>query len=309
VPHLRKPPRPIAIFCSDIHLSLKAPPARSGEPDWLETQGRYFAHLKRLQGLSPEPHRCPVFHAGDLFDRWNAPADLINFAIAELPRNFHSIAGQHDLPYHNRELIRRSAYWTLVESGTINDLTDYRDPLERFNVTGIQWGELDEGDAPLPPGTPGRRIAVCHAYCWRGDCSFPGAPESASHRARTAQLKGKFDLAFFGDNHRPFRTKSGEFRLINCGGFVRRLSSEANHRPACYLLDSNLNVHPDFLPIEDDVFAAQPGRDSPAREKIEIGDAIGESLDFVTLLKNSLDGLSPEVRGELITILEEAHGV
>ena len=99
----------IAIFAADLHLSLKAPIWRSTEQDWFEAMLRPLVELRTLATL----HNCPIVYAGDIFDKWNSPPELINFAIEHLPKG-HAIPGQHDLPLHNYEDIRKSAYWTLV---------------------------------------------------------------------------------------------------------------------------------------------------------------------------------------------------
>ena len=107
----------IAVLCSDIHLSLKCPVARSAEPNWLEATKRSLDELRSVA----EEHNAHVVVAGDIFDRWNSPPEIINFAIENLP-NCYAIPGQHDLPNHRYEEIERSAYYTLIKAGIIENL-------------------------------------------------------------------------------------------------------------------------------------------------------------------------------------------
>jgi hypothetical protein len=104
---------------------LKAPVWRSAEEDWLEAQRRPLKEVRELQN----EHQCVVICAGDIFDRnrkisdgWDAPAELINFALEELPDGMYAIPGQHDLPNHQYIDIGRSAYWTLVKIGKIKNI-------------------------------------------------------------------------------------------------------------------------------------------------------------------------------------------
>jgi len=107
----------IAILCSDIHLCHTPPVARSAEPDWYVAMERQLDELRAVA----EQHGAPIVCAGDIFDRWNSPPELINFAIQSSPK-MHSIPGQHDLPHHRYEDMQRSAYWTLVAAGVLTDL-------------------------------------------------------------------------------------------------------------------------------------------------------------------------------------------
>src|SRR4051812_12555947 len=71
------PPKVNSLWCSDIHLSHKPPIARSAEPCWYSAMQR---QLDELRSVALELD-VPIFVAGDIFDRWNPPPELINFAI------------------------------------------------------------------------------------------------------------------------------------------------------------------------------------------------------------------------------------
>ena len=109
----------IAIEVADLHLSHRGPSNRTAKPDWYEIMAYY---LDQLTALQIKYDHCPIVVAGDFLDHWNQPPELINFLIDELPENIYGIPGQHDLPNHSYDHIHRSAYWTLVEAGKINDI-------------------------------------------------------------------------------------------------------------------------------------------------------------------------------------------
>jgi DNA repair exonuclease SbcCD nuclease subunit len=110
----------IAILCSDIHLSERAPIARAVGQDWFTVQKRYLDQLRELK----EKHNAILIVAGDVFDYWKSSPELINFAIVHMPECY-AVPGQHDLPNHNYNDLHKSAYWTLVEAKIIKHLDPY----------------------------------------------------------------------------------------------------------------------------------------------------------------------------------------
>ena len=114
-------PNAIAILCSDLHLSLTKPACRA-DKDWMEVQAHYLKQLEDTAG------NLPIFCAGDIFDRWNAPPELINFALRNLPDDMLCVPGQHDLPNHRLDEKHRSGYGVLSNAGKIEDLSNKKHP-------------------------------------------------------------------------------------------------------------------------------------------------------------------------------------
>lgn len=243
------PPFVVGIAISDLHLSMTPPLARAGEPDWFAAMKRPLDQVKEMR----ERYKCPVVCAGDIFDRWNAPAELINFAIKNLPF-MYAVPGQHDLPLHNYADIKRSAYWTLVEAQKVIDIKpgvpvpagDY------MLLDGYPWGfEVKPCKANHIIG--GYNVAVVHAYCWTKKTSYPGAPMTHHLGAFKKKLRG-YKVALFGDNHAGFLVKDDEgTHVLNCGGFMRRKSDQADYEPKVGLLWSNGDVTRVRLDTSQDV--------------------------------------------------------
>lgn len=243
---------PIAILCSDLHLSLTAPVARSAEPDWLAAQKRQLDQLRALH----RELRVPVICAGDILDHWRSPPELLNFAIENLPHGMLAIPGQHDLPLHNYGDIRKSGYHTLCQAGVIENLhpgTPVPLPGSRVLVWGFPWG------FPVKPVGKSRdlNLAVVHAFIWQSkETAYPGAPEEATVSARSKSLAG-YNAAVFGDNHKPFLTHKNGCVVFNHGGFQRRRSDERNHRPSLGLLMDDLTVELHPLDCSQDLWIDQ----------------------------------------------------
>lgn len=222
----------LAIMVSDLHLQHRPPLARAEEPDWYEAMARPLREIRELCAQNPS---AKVIYAGDIFDRWNPPPQVINFAIKELPPGY-AVPGQHDLPCHAYDQRHRSAYGTLVAAKVIRDLP----PAERvrcgggLNLVGFPWGfDLEE----RPPQVVGLTVAVCHRFIWRKGATYPGAPEAGHVRSLQRKLQG-FDVGLFGDNHKPFDVPARDRlpAIHNNGGMMIRKADEAEHRPSCGLL-------------------------------------------------------------------------
>lgn len=282
----------IAIFCSDLHLSLKAPISRAGEPNWFDAMARQLGELEELRVV----HDCPIICAGDIFDKWNSGPELINFALKTLPNGICAIPGQHDLPLHNYEDIKKSAYWTLVQAGRINNLKPGDDlPFGEFYLTAFPWGY------PIEPSQRGDliHIAVVHEYIWSSKgTSYPGAPEENKLTKGRKDLAG-YDVAVFGDNHKGFDTKMGDCHVVNCGGFMRRNADQIGYQPRAALLfeDGSIGLH--YYDTSKDVIEAkgpiiEVGEDMELQEFMSELMSLEEStLDFEEAMGQALEKIKP----------------
>lgn len=267
----------IAIFLSDIHLSLNPPVWRSAEPDWMKAQARPLIEIQKLQ----KEENCPILCAGDINDRnkgiadgWNVPPELINWAMKHLPgqhpeySRFYGIPGQHDTPNHRYEDIYRSAFQTLVnakkieelepEQETIISLYDnlIQDKFDDIRVFGFPFG------FPIKPCpyTEGEKfcIAVVHDYIWIPGHSYPDAPEERSLRKLHRNPEGGkfygYNVVVYGDNHKGFTTHAGKTTIFNCGTLMRRKSDEIDYKPQVGLLLESGEVISHYLDISKDKY-------------------------------------------------------
>ncbi len=254
--------RVVLIAASDIHLSLTPPVARSSEEDWLAVQKRYLKQLGKLTQVRQEDdgnvwfEEVPIVYAGDLFDRWNSSAELINFALTYLPKGY-AIPGQHDLPNHSLAHIKRSAFWTMVEAGKLV-LLDPKKPLELGNVRlhAFPWGVkvaplLTAHDLLL-------EVAVIHSFIYSKSTGYVGAPETNRMKKWRAKLRG-YDVALFGDNHITTtynleKKKAKQVSIFNPGSFLRRKRDEIEHKPVVGLVCSDGSIKRHYLDCSKDKF-------------------------------------------------------
>lgn len=298
-----------AIFVADLHLQAKAPLARSTEPDWFEAVARPLAEIS---GLALR-YKAPVLYAGDIFDRWNAAPEVINFALAHLPPGY-AVPGQHDLPNHNYDEIKRSAYWTLVEAGKLVNLPPNH-PFEIYEwggltVYGYPWGyeqiPLDGGDGD------GLHVAIAHKFVYTKDTGYPGAPTDGQISACRQNLAG-YDVAVFGDNHKGFtyRVKGGSL-VFNCGGMMRRKIDERDYKPSIGLLHSDGTVTRHYLDTTQDKFVESTEAEELVEKLLDMTEFVAElrglgtddALDFGTAIRRFLD--SNRVSGRTRDLVLEA---
>ncbi len=292
----------VAILCSDIHLSDKAPACRSDEPDWFAAMRR---PLDELSAVSKQ-HRCPVLCAGDIFDRHNASPALISFALQYLPDKFYAIPGQHDLPGHRVDKLLDSAYGVCVQAGQIRHLSKPTQ-IAGFTVFPFQWGDSPYLDLNLGWETlSGPKIAINHQFVWCSGASYPGAKESG--RFNHFEDIG-FDICHFGDNHIGFQSGC----VVNSGGFMRRTINDLQRSPSIWLLQEDFSVNQYFLDTSEDIYTHEDAPDLFTSEldylaKDESRAFVSDGrVDFRTRLIDAAEKKS-EVLKICREALEEAEG-
>ncbi|HUW45947.1 MAG TPA: metallophosphoesterase [Dehalococcoidia bacterium] len=289
-------PQVVAILCGDIHLSLSPPLARAKEKDWLEAQARPLKQLRKLK----REYDVPILCAGDIFDRWNSPPELINWALDNVPK-MYTIPGQHDLPTHNYGLMHKSAYWTMAMAANKDKGIHDLEPNENHLLRGIHLEAFPWGHSLTPPQSSKKgqlKVALVHQYVWIIGATYPGAPMDAMLRGGMKEMKG-WDVIVFGDNHKGFLTTKGKTTIFNCGGFQRRKSDEIGSKPQvgllyddgsvkAYLLDTSKDV------IEETSTALEVHEDMGLEEFLEELTKLQESqLDFEEAMRQLLRERKP----------------
>jgi hypothetical protein len=280
------------------------------------------SYLKQLEDLQTKCNGVPILCAGDVLDHWDSPPELINFAIEHLPPYLHAVPGQHDLPNHSPEQIKRSAYWTLVEAGKIINLACQRMNIGRVRVFPFRWGKEVY---PRRGGEEPDRldVALIHSYIWsRGHRHGGLNPDKPNEQHLTRwlpKLKG-YDVALFGDNHKGFKAHPYGGRLVvyNNGTFIRRHSDERGFAPRVGIIYADSYVQEHHLDTSQDVFVDDPAEEvTPgvsgldAGELLEIirkqGDATIQFTEAVRHYLREQAGLTAGARKLITELLEKAR--
>lgn len=258
----------IAILCADLHLSSKPPIWRSAEEDWYKAMQRPLDEIVDLQ----TDYDCPILCAGDIFDKWNSSAELINFALGYLPDRMYCIPGQHDLPDHNYSEIHRSAYETLVRAGKIrNILINNPRGLDDIWIWGFPFGNKL---SPHLNKDSRCKIALVHEYKWIPGYSYPNPPKE--NKLSTALAANGYDVIVYGDNHNGFLyANMAGTAIFNCGTLMRRKSDEIDYKPQVGLLLESGRVEPHFLDISQDKYIDGVDNSAPV-EEMDMSEFIAE---------------------------------
>lgn len=308
----------IAILLADIHLSLKPPIWRSAEPDWFEAMKRPLDEVKRLQ---KQYDNCPVLCAGDIFNLWNSPPELINFAAEALPQ-MYAIPGQHDLPLHRYEDIKKSAYYSLIKMDVIqNILPGCSIRLGKFDggfeLNGFPYGY----DIEVKRAQTNRlSVAMAHQYVWIKGFSYPNAPMHENLAGRTTKFSNSkilgYDVIVYGDNHKGF---SGlgvgkcnvKTEIFNCGSLIRRSIDEVSYNPQVGLLLQSGEVKRHYLDITSDKYLAilntvNTKTEMELQEVIKSLELLGTtSLNFSEAIKQATSKVDSKVREIILKAMEQ----
>jgi hypothetical protein len=183
----------------------------------------------------------PVLCSGDVFDKWNSPPQLINFAMKGLPK-MYSIPGQHDIPNHNHDEMDKSAYRSL-EGIRLFSPNDAAILLPEIKTDWYAWEK-----EPPQRKHEFNGISIIHRYVWSGDCKFPGAPPTSNAKAIAKEYDSR--LVVCGDNHKGFYAE--KYNVFNCGGFFRRNSDQVDYQPRVGIVYENMKVIPYHLDTRED---------------------------------------------------------
>lgn len=285
------------------------PPVSRAETDWLTVQQEALAAIARLG----KKYQCPIFWPGDLFDKWNSPPELINWAMRNIPRRSYAVAGNHDLPLHRYDDIHKSAYWTLVQTGVLTHLTAHPTMIQldagrpNLVVYGFSHGQKADNTRPVSRGPDKINLAVVHDYCWADGHAHPGAPEDKHWVAQMDKFKNNgFHAVVFGDNHSTFFRQA----VANPGTVIARTTAEREQAPCVGLLkrDGRIVIQPLRLSaawnVQEKPEEAEVDTTAFMRELSELGDA---AVNFAVAIRRVLDKkkVSQTVRELVLSYLED----
>jgi DNA repair exonuclease SbcCD nuclease subunit len=291
----------IAVACSDIHLSDKAPVARMGEPDWHGKQKDALDFIVDTAHVAD----VPLIVAGDLFHVARSTPAMEILAMDCLSRDeLIMIPGQHDLPNHSIDNAGRSSYGVL---------TRYLDDMGCFSIsqrspfpcyTSYPYGAERGPCEPLN----GINVAVMHDLVWRGKPPYPGAPEDGNTKNLVKSMPG-YDFIVAGDNHKGFSCKVGDTTVVNCGSMMRRSADQEDYKPRCYVLYDDGSVEPRYLPIEDDVFTREHRDTQKAKDaRVEAFVSHLQDIEVDLSFEVNLDRFckANKVGEDIVEIIQEA---
>lgn len=279
------------MICSDMHLRHTCPVWRNPESDWYDVMYRMFQELDYVLEILKVGSRPSLMIAGDVFDRWDNPSQLVYFAVENfknLETQILAIPGQHDLPYHSDGSMHMSSFGVLQRAGIIEypKRREIRIGNNVFHFYG--WNDKLVKRFKRMSNQNLTHICLVHRYVWMKNCTIPNAPEDG-HVSHVYKKVGQPDFLFTGDNHVGFWHK--ETGTFNCGAMFRTSKDQIDYQPRIAILFDNGRVVPYYLSIEKDVHMTVEDADTIQKAVNELNDA--DFSDFAFELRNmGRDGLN-----------------
>jgi len=248
---------------------------------------------------------CPIVCAGDVFDRWNPPAELVSWAIDHLPE-MYAIPGQHDLNGHDYERRMDGAYGALVKAGVIHDLPseewfilpDSTEGRPEVFIWANPWGRYAEPTV-RPDWEGAITLQVMHKYVYNSKkVAYKDAPVNG---LVDPKITGVFDAVLSGDNHIAWST----LKWLNPGSLMQLKRDQKDHCPSIGALWSDGTVHRLF---EEDLMTEEWAEESElhdaaiATETLEAIADIYKETSFADRLFRAAENAAHE---ELSKILRE----
>lgn len=310
--------KPTAILTADIELRAFTPTCR--------TDDHWKAQEKKIQWLYElrRKYNCPIFDAGDLFDKHykvHPSHELLGWALNNLPSQFFTVPGNHDLPGKTMENFDNSAMAVLEKARKIITVDGFislgkdMNPNPTFTeyvIYGFPWGieiKQEKGIEKFKFA----KIALVHTMVYKDFPPFPGC--EGYNAQQLLDLLPDFDLIVSGHNHQSFTYRTEDNRiLVNPGSLMRNDADQEDFKPRVFLWFANTNtVKPVYVPIETGVISREhidvvKERENRMDSFIEkLGDQTVHGVNFHDNLERTVDStdISQSVKDKVWNYYEQ----
>lgn len=236
-----------AIFVSDWHFRDTNPKCRTD--NYLLAQKNKLEQVKKIQF---ENDNCPIFDCGDLLDSYRSSPFLEGWLIDNLPNNYFTIAGNHDLPNHRSEDLDKSSLGVLYKARCFYYIG--KQEFYGFNIYGFNYGDIFKEDKYkwlneyLKDACDCiKKIAIIHEFI-----SIDKFPGSITPKELVQKLQD-FDYIFCGHNHINFQLQIGKTKVVNVGSMLRMDADQINYIPGFYVMYEDFTVGRILFEIQDNV--------------------------------------------------------
>ena len=283
------------LITADWHIRATRPRCRI-DNDWIETQKNALDQIVKIA----KEKEAIVTVVGDLFhsisDTSFECVQMIQKTADKLSE-LYILAGNHDLPYHSSENIRKSAIGILLNSQNIFPIKKY---FEGFECSASNFDEKDEKDAS---------IVFKHILCFPDAKSIPPNVDALTAK----ELLSEFPNAkwiFTGDYHHNFHYEHNGRHVVNPGCLLRQVSDMKDYQCGIYFVDTDKEIV-EFIPIidkeqfVDDTYILEQDEREKRIEKFvdKLKDTKNISLDFVENVSNAI--ISNNLDDDIKNMIEE----
>ena len=221
------------MITGDWHLRFKRPKHRK-DLSYFDTQ---FGKVEWLLNLAAEYDCAFIAQPGDFFDGADIPYFVVRSYIDLI--NSYDIPilctrGQHDLRYHSSNISNTPL--AVMEAAGVVTVVD--SPIHYDDVT--IYGCPFEGVIPKVEDSNGKNILLIHKMIvrekiWKDQVDFV-------YGNKFLEENPEFNLIVSGDNHESFAFEDNDNMLLNCGSLMRSRIDQRDHRPVCYIYDTETGL-------------------------------------------------------------------
>lgn len=267
------------IACSDLHIGERKPEFRT--ESFFDDMFKKIEFLKMYQQKTKD---SVIICGGDIFDKWKVSTEFLYKLIDIFPSEFYAIYGQHDLPYHNEELLHKSAFGFLQKLGYIKNVKEAE---EKTGYSILDYGYGKELPKPKRDvREPSKQIVVVHSLVWDNKEPFPDAV--GNNAMQMFHRFARAELLITGDNHQQFIRNYKGHTIINSGGMMRTSRDKIDFEPAFFVYDTETKkTEKVFFPLNKNAFREEAIEFAESKE--ETISALVESLDTDVDLDLSFD--------------------
>lgn len=305
------------VAVGDLHLRKSSPLMR--KDDYFETLKNKLAFI--LEEAQKEKASAVIF-PGDVFDRFDAPYSLVEYAIrvfSSYDLTYLFVFGNHDLRYHTSDKVNTPLGVLVAGIGAekakvLDSIPFYISSKTGRSIAlyGASWGEA------VPTVVKDDSYGAILVTHWPITVEqIPWEIPNLVTANAFMQQHPDYDLFITGDNHNLFTVtndKSGQ-DLINLGSVGRQTIQQLEHVPSIAKITIHMGCRPTYvvepIPIEQDVWAE--GADShfsvqeaQVQRFVEsMRKEFNPELSFVDNLQNAITTAPEGVKHIISKILSE----
>jgi len=266
------------IVSSDLHLDGAKVPLCRTDRDYFETQLNKVQFINEMCKKHNATHLC----AGDVVDRavGNSVSDAVHtLGLISHLKGMITITGNHDQKNRSVKFIEDSLIYHMFEIGHFKWLSDMI-TIDNTILYGYDYGK----DIEHVQRVDGKmNIAIYHGFVDTKENKLIGGLVA---KDILKEFYKDYDFIITGDHHKTFTEEYGGCVLINPGSLLRTTTTQIDHKPCVWLVDTdNGSYEPIYIPIEDSSKVI-------STDHIEERKARNERIDtFITYLESDMEAL------------------
>lgn len=228
------------LACGDTHVTDKKPRNRKDE-NYLNT---VIDKMTFVFDYAENHNVHSILYPGDVFDTPKVPHKVVDRVIDTLTSKFnpgfprvYAVHGQHDVYYHRNDLFN-TPLGVLITAGIVKLLGSNPEELvdakgNSVHLYGAGWNE----DIPDIKDSDAFNVLLTHRMVIHQDKIWN--EQEDFEQAAVLLKQNKFNLIVSGDNHHSFVCHYRNRVLVNCGSLMRSTVAQYNHKPCCYLYETD----------------------------------------------------------------------